>query len=65
MLRVRRICMELNKPVFEVMRWPASEIEYWDLFLSIKPTDKPIVKERTADDISVTESKATFKMLFG
>lgn len=57
--------MELQKPVFEVMRWPESELEYWSLFLSIKPTDKPIITKPKAEHISVKESKSKFKMLFG
>ncbi len=65
MLLIRRICMELQKPVFEVMRWPESELEYWSLFFSIKHTDKPIVTKRKAEQFSVKESKAKFKMLFG
>ena len=64
MFLIRRICMELQKPVFEVMKWPASELGYWSLFFSIKSTDKPIIKQKKADTISVTESKAQFKALF-
>lgn len=26
---VRRICVELKKPFFEVMKWPVSEIAMW------------------------------------
>lgn len=47
------------------MRWPSSELEYWSVFFSIKPTDKPIITKKTAEKVSVTESKAHFKMLFG
>jgi hypothetical protein len=57
--------MELNKPVFEVMRWPESELDYWSLFFNIKPTDKPIITTKQTEDVSVVESKSKFKMLFG
>lgn len=57
--------MDLKKPVFEVMSWPESELEYWQLFYSITEKDKPIIHKKTADDISVRESKAQFKALFG
>lgn len=57
--------MDQGRPVFEVMRWPASELDYWSVFYSIKPTDKPIITKKAADKVSVTESKAHFKMLFG
>lgn len=57
--------MDLKKPVFEVMSWPESELEYWQLFYSITEKDKPIIHKKTADDITVRESKAQFKALFG
>lgn len=65
MLLVRRICLELKKPVFEVMSWPESELEYWSLFFSITEKDKPIFEKKKPEEISVTESKAQFKSLFG
>jgi len=57
--------MYLKRPVFEVMRWPASELEHWSLFFSITDKDKPIVTKKTAETISVVESKANFRKLFG
>lgn len=66
MLLVRRICMEQHRPVFEVMSWPSSELEYWSIFFSIQDNkDKPIITTKTADEISVYESKAKFKSIFG
>ena len=65
MLLVRKICMHLRRPVFEVMRWPASELEHWSVFFSITPKDKPIITKKTAEKISVIESKSQFKRLFG
>lgn len=66
MLLVRRICMEQSRPVFEVMSWPSSELEYWSIFFSIQDNkDKPIITKKTADEISVHESKAKFKSIFG
>jgi hypothetical protein len=57
--------MHLRRPVFEVMRWPASELEHWSVFFSITPKDKPIITKKTAEKISVIESKSQFKRLFG
>jgi len=65
MLLVRKICMYLKRPVFEVMRWPASELEHWSLFFSVTDKDKPIITKKTATTISVMESKANFRRLFG
>jgi hypothetical protein len=52
MLLIRKICIELKRPVFEVMRWPATELEYWSLFFSIGPKDKPIVVKKNAEQIT-------------
>jgi hypothetical protein len=47
------------------MRWPASELEYWSLFFSITPKDKPIIEKRNPATVTVEESKAQFRRLFG
>lgn len=65
MLLVRKICLTLRRPVFEVMSWPDSELEYWSVFFAITPKDKPIITKRTAEQINVSESKAKFRQLFG
>ena len=66
MLLIKRICQTLNRPVFEVMAWPADELEYWSIFFSIDDNkDKPIVTVRKAEHVSVEESKSRFKNLFG
>lgn len=65
MLLVRKICMHLRRPVFEVMRFPASELEYWALFFSIGPKDKPIIKKRDPATITVAENKAALRRIFG
>jgi len=57
--------MYLKRPVFEVMRWPVSELEYWSLFFSITDKDKPIIVKKTAKTVSIMESKANFRKLFG
>lgn len=59
MLLIKRICQELQKPVFEVMQWPESELEYWPAFWSIDHNkDKPIAPEQT-----LTEAKSGLKAL--
>lgn len=65
MLLVRKICLTLKRPVFEVLSWPASELEYWSVFFSIGPKDKPVINVRKAETISLMESKSQFKRLFG
>ena len=64
MLLVKRICQYLKRPVFEVMRWPASELEYWSIFFSIDDNkDKPIITVKTPETISLAESKSKFREL--
>ena len=64
MLLVKRICQYLKRPVFEVMEWPASELEHWSIFFSIDDNkDKPIIVTKTPDKISLTESKSKFREL--
>ena len=65
MLLVRKICMHLRRPVFEVMAWPASELEYWSLFFSITPKDKPIITKRNPATVTLEESKSQFRRIFG
>ena len=65
MILIRKICMDQGRPVFEVMRWPASELDYWSVFYSIKPTDKPIIEQVDPKNVSVDESRSKFKLLFG
>lgn len=64
MLLVRKLCMDLKKPVFEVLSWPVSELEYWQLY-SITEKDKPILPVKTAENTTVAESKAAFREIFG
>lgn len=64
MLLVKRICQYLKRPVFEVMEWPASELEHWSIFFSIDDNkDKPTIVTKTPDTISLTESKSKFREL--
>jgi hypothetical protein len=64
MLLVKRICQFLRRPVFEVMGWPASELEYWSLFFSIDDNkDNPIIVTKTPATISLVESKSRFREL--
>lgn len=64
MLLVKRICQFLKRPVFEVMGWPASELEYWSLFFSIDDNkDKPIFTVKTPQTVSLVESKSRFREL--
>ena len=64
MLLVKRICQFLKRPVFEVMGWPASELEYWSLFFSIDDNkDKPIIVRKTPQTVTLVESKSRFREL--
>lgn len=64
MLLVKRICQFLKRPVFEVMGWPASELEHWSLFFSIDDNkDKPIIVTKTPLTVSLVESKSRFREL--
>ena len=64
MLLVKRICQYLKRPVFEVMGWPASELEHWSIFFSIDDNkDKPIITVKTPETISLVESKSRFREL--
>ena len=62
-----RICMSQNRPRFEVMSWPASELEWWSIYFSIKDNgDKPNqhkLNEKRAKSITVEQSKQEFKNL--
>ncbi len=64
MLLIKRICETQNRPVFEVMEWPSSELEHWSIFFSINDNkDKPIIETKTAETISMRESKSAFRDL--
>ena len=64
MLLVKRICQYLKRPVFEVMGWPASELEHWSIFFSIDDNkDKPIITVKTPETITLDESKVKFREL--
>ena len=64
MLLVKRICQYLKRPVFEVMGWPASELEHWSIFFSIDDNkDKPITITNTPQTVSLVESKSRFREL--
>ena len=62
MMLVKRICDHLKRPAFEVMSYPASELEFWSLSFSI--TDKPELPAKTADEITVNESKGGFREIW-
>jgi hypothetical protein len=62
MLLVKRICEHQRRPVFEVMSWPSSELEHWSIFFSINDNkDKPIIEKKTSDNISLRQSKSSFR----
>ncbi len=64
MLLVKRICDHLRRPVFEVMAWPKSELEHWSIFFSIDDNkDKPIIEKKTAETITLAQSKQDFREL--
>ena len=62
MLLIKRICQYLKRPVFEIMEWPPSELEHWAIFFSIDDNkDRPIIVVKTAETISIHESKRGFR----
>lgn len=63
MMLIKRICDHLKKPAFEVMSYPASELEFWSLSFAI--TDDPTLPPLSADEITITESKGKFKEIWG
>ncbi len=63
MMLIKRICDHLRRPVFEVLKFPASELEFWSLSFSI--TDDPKLPAKTADEVTVAESKEQFKEVWG
>ena len=53
---IKRICTQQSRPVFEVMSWPDSELEYWSAFFSIDDNnDKPTIKY-VEEEVTVEES---------
>lgn len=64
MLLIKRICEQQRRPVFEVMEWPSSELEHWSIFFSINDNkDKPIIERKTAETITLRQSKQSFREL--
>ena len=62
-----RICMTQKRPRFEVMQWPADELEWWSVYFSIEDKGdkdvKSLVAKRKAETTSVEESKRQFEAL--
>lgn len=55
---MKRICQTLKKPVFEVMKYPESELEWWAAFFSIDDNnDQPII-DRKCRRVTVEQSIA-------
>ena len=42
---VRRICVELKRPFFEVMRWPVSELQMWSAHFQLEHEEYERAKE--------------------
>ena len=62
MLLIKRICEHQRRPVFEVLEWPRSELEHWSIFFSINDNkDKPIIEKKTAKNITISQSKSSFR----
>lgn len=56
MLLARKIAEHLQKPVFEVMEWPNSELEFWAASFSIDQNkDKPIIPKQQTDTAAQIE----------
>lgn len=70
LLLVRRICTTLKRPVFEVMSWPTTELEYWSLFFHLEdnPPTKAEIEKQNRDNVkkqSTKEARSKFRSLFG
>ena len=62
MLLIKKICDKLNKPVFEVMDYPETELEYQALFFSIDENkDKPIL---TPVKLTLAQTKDKIRGVF-
>ena len=60
LLLIKRICQELRRPLFEVLEFPASELEWWSCVFSIDANgDKPITAKPKGVD-----TPARFKAFF-
>jgi hypothetical protein len=58
--------MELSRPVFEVMSWPDSELEYWAAFFSIDDNgDKPTLEYKEEEEVSVSSNIEYLKKALG
>ena len=53
---VKLICTKLKRPAFEVMQWPASELEFWSLCIMQDAGE-------IASDNDVKNAKNKFKAL--
>ena len=57
--------MDHQRPRFEVLSWPAEELEWWSTYYSIKDNgDKPNKQKldaKRAESITVEQSKQEFK----
>jgi hypothetical protein len=61
LLLIKRICQELRKPLFEVLEFPSSELEWWSCVFSIDANgDKPIAPKQTVEE-SIALAKKLFK----
>lgn len=58
---VKGIAQNTGKPVFEIMKWPDSELEWWAAFFSIDNCkDKPSIKP-SKNYVTVQESISDLK----
>lgn len=64
-LLIRKMCLTLRRPRFEIESWPASELEWWSTVFAISDKDKPIIEKPKPESITVNESRSKFRELFG
>ena len=55
----------MRKPVFEIMEWDISELEYQASFFSIDDNNDPSTLSYSKKDVTVDESIAAMKRVFG
>lgn len=66
-LLIKKICMYLRRPVFEVLEFPAEELEHWSLFFSIdddlrdKDKRKTLLSQPVLAELSVDDAKSEMR----
>lgn len=61
-----QLAMYLRRPVFEILSFPETELEYWSCYFSIQNNnDEPILSEEERRKKEIDDCVAGFEKLFG